>query len=160
MRNRAILITLMATLVAAALVAADPQARPAKTSDLEGVWQMVELTNNQPANADDAQLAPYQIFRFDRHGKMKHMTSQKPFTAGQLALFDSAPLVMEYKVEKRGTLVLSNPSWDAPRTYQCSVVTQAEPSADLQAARAGDLVISGADGQGKILWSKRLRKLQ
>jgi hypothetical protein len=142
---------------AATLVAADPQVRPARNSDLPGVWMMVGITNNAPFDPADKLFAPYQIFAFDKKGGMKHMTSAKPFTEGQLALFSSAPQVTQYAVEK-GRLVLSNPSWDAPLKYECRLVTKIDEAGDLKSLHAGDLILISLDDQGREAWSKVLRK--
>jgi hypothetical protein len=144
----------------ASLLAAGPQVRPARTSDLPGVWFMAAITTNAPADPDDSAFAPYQIFGFDRQGGMKHMTAAKPFTPGQIALFDSAPQVTRYTVEKGGELVLSSPSWDAPLKYQCRLVTKAEGASDPKSAQAGDLLLVSTDEQGREVWSKLLRKVR
>jgi hypothetical protein len=119
---------------------------------------MVDMTHNAPFDPEDKLFAPYQIFAFDRKGGMKHMTSAKPFTDGQLALFDSAPQITRYGVDGNGTLVLSNPSWDAPLKYQCRVVTKAEAAADPKSPQAGDLLLALIDERGREAWSKLLRK--
>jgi hypothetical protein len=90
---------------------------------------------------------------------MKHMTSSQPFRQSQLAVFDAAPLVTRFTVDRGGTLLLTNPAWDAPRSYPCSVVIKGAPGDDPRLPRAGDVVLSGTDGQGRLLWSKLLRKL-
>ncbi|HEY1205447.1 MAG: hypothetical protein ABSH46_06005 [Bryobacteraceae bacterium] len=144
--------------LAATLLAAGPRLRPARSSDLPGVWVMVDMTHNAPFDPEDKLFAPYQIFAFDRKGGMKHMTSAKPFTDGQLALFDSAPQITRYGVDGNGTLVLSNPSWDAPLKYQCRVVTKAEAAADPKSPQAGDLLLALIDERGREAWSKLLRK--
>ena len=143
---------------AAALIAAAPQMRPARASDLPGVWLMVGLTNDAPFDPEDKVFAPYQIFAFDKKGGMKHMTSAKPFTEGQLALFSAAPQVTRYTVSPDGTLELSNPSWDAPLKYQCRVVTK--PDADAKSIQAGDVLMISVDERGREAWSKVLRKTQ
>ncbi len=154
MRSRSVLI--IAALALAAMASEDqPAVRPARTGDLPGTWQMVSITKAPGADAEDAQFAPYQIFFFDQGGKMKHMTSPKPFSS--LALFEAAPLVTRYSVDKKGTLVLTNPSWDAPRKYQCDVVTKAAGN-DAKSARPGDVILTGTDDSGKLAWTKLLRK--
>lgn len=144
--------------VAAVLLAAGPHLRPARSSDLPGVWLMVDMTNTAPVDPQDKQFAPYQIFAFDRKGGMKHMTSAKPFTEGQLALFNSAPQITRYSVDGSRTLMLSNPSWDAPLKYQCRLVTKAEPASDPKSPQAGDLLLAATDDRGREVWSKLLRK--
>ncbi len=149
-----------AAFVALAALAAGPQTRPARSSDLPGVWLMVDMTRNAPFDPEDKLFAPYQIFAFDKRGGMKHMTSAKPFTEGQLALFNSAPQITRYGVDKTGVLVLSNPSWDAPLKYHCRLVVKAEADAagDPKSPQAGDLILAGIDDRGREAWSKLLRK--
>jgi hypothetical protein len=156
------LVTPLVTLavLAAALIAAGPQMRPARATDLPGVWLMVGLTNDAPFDPADKVFAPYQIFAFDKKGGMKHMTSAKPFTEGQLALFSAAPQVNRYTVSPDGTLELSNPSWDAPLKYQCRVVAKSESAADAKSVQVGDLLMVGLDDRGREAWSKVLRKTQ
>lgn len=144
--------------LAAVLLAGGPQARPARSSDLPGVWMMVEMTRNAPIDPQDKLFAPYQIFAFDKKGGMKHMTSARPFTEGQLALFNSAPQVTRYGVDRNGTLVLVNPSWDAPLKYQCRVVTRTKDEGDPKSPQAGDLLLAATDDRGREAWSKLLRK--
>jgi hypothetical protein len=144
--------------LAAALAAAGPELRPARTADLPGVWVMVDQVRNAPFDPEDTVFAPYQLFAFDQKGGMKHMTSPKQFTDSQLALFSAAPQVTRYTVEKDGTLVLANPSWDAPIKYQCRVVTKTEDPDTGRSPREGDLVLSSIDAHGKEAWSKLLRK--
>ncbi len=144
--------------VAALAAAAGPKSRPARTSDLPGVWIMADLTHSGPVDPEDKVFAPHQIFEFDQKGGMKHMTSPKPFTRGQLELFHSAPRVTRYGVDKTGVLVLSNPSWDTPLKYQCRFVTKSEAPGDLKVPQAGDILLSSVDDQGREAWSKVLRK--
>lgn len=148
----------VAAFVALAALAAGPQTRPARSSDLPGVWLMADMTRNAPFDPEDKQFAPYQIFGFDKRGGMKHMTSAKPFTEGQLALFNSAPQITRYSVDGSRTLMLSNPSWDAPLKYQCRLVTKAEPASDPKSPQAGDLLLAATDDRGREVWSKLLRK--
>ena len=143
---------------AAILMAAGPQARPARSSDLPGVWLMVDMTSNAPVDPQDKAFAPYQIFAFDRKGGMKHMTSARPFTEGQLSLFDSAPQITRYGVDRNGILVLVNPSWEAPLKYQCRMVTRTKDGSDPKSPRAGDLLLVSTDDRGREAWSKLLRK--
>ena len=143
---------------AAILMAGGPQARPARSSDLPGVWVMADMTHTAPVDPEDKLFAPYQIFAFDRKGGMKHMTSAKPFTEGQLSLFDAAPQITRYGVDRNGILVLVNPSWDAPLKYQCHVVTKTKDAADPKSPRAGDLLLISTDDRGREAWSKLLRK--
>jgi hypothetical protein len=151
----------MAAVAVLAPAANDPQVRPARVSDLPGLWQMIEISfaKNASVDAEDSLLAPYQIFYFDPRGWMKYMTSGKPFSQGQLALFDAAPLVTRYELDKRGTLALTNPAWDEPRKYQCTAVTKVEGGSDPRAPRAGDLLLAAKDAQGTVLWAKLLRKV-
>lgn len=147
-------------LIAAALAAGwseAPELRPARTADLAGTWQMVALNKPADADASDSLFAPYQLFRFDPGGRMKHMTASKPFTS--LALFDAAPLVIRYSLDRRGTLTLVNPAWDAPRKYTCSIVMKPQTADDARLPRAGDLVISEAAEPGPPAWTKLLRKI-
>jgi hypothetical protein len=145
-------------LAATTLLAGGPQARPARGSDLLGVWVMIDMTRDPSFDPQDKLFAPYQIFAFDKRGGMKHMTSAKPFTDGQLALFNSAPEVTRYGVDRNGTLVLVNPSWDAPLKYQCRVVTKTKDEGDPKSPQAGDLLLSSTDDRGREAWSKLLRK--
>jgi len=145
-------------LLAAVLLAAGPHLRSARNSDLPGVWMMVDITSNGPSDPEDKTLAPYQIFGFEKSGGMKHMTSGKPFTAGQLELFRSAPFSTRYGLDGNGTLLLSNPSWDAALKYQCRLVSKAEAASDPKSPRAGDLLLSSVDERGREAWSKVLRK--
>jgi hypothetical protein len=153
----------LAALLVPALLAADPEYRPARTTDLPGVWMVVAMATSAPPDPDDKTFAPYQIFGFDRQGGMKHMTSTKPFREGQIALFNAAPQVTRYSVEKDGTLVLSNPSWDVPLKYQCRVVVKADAkagaAADAKSPQAGDVLLVSMDDQGREAWSKLLRKV-
>ncbi len=144
--------------LASSLLAAGPQTRPARSSDLPGVWVMIDMTHGAPFDPQDKLFAPYQIFGFDRKGGMKHMTSARPFTEGQFALFNSAPQVTRYTVERDGTLTLSNPSWEAPLRYQCRVVTKAEAAGDPRSPQPGDLLLSGTEERGREGWSKLLRR--
>jgi hypothetical protein len=153
MRNRTLLV--MACVLAAWAQA--PELRPARTADLAGTWQMVALSKPADVDASDSLFAPYQLFRFDPNGRMKHMTASKPFTS--LALFDAAPLVIRYALDRRGTLTLSNPAWDTPRKYTCSIVTKPQTADDARLPRAGDLVITDAAEPGTPTWSKLLRKI-
>ncbi len=151
-------LVVLTALAAATLLAGGPQARPARSSDLPGIWMMVDLTHNAPVDPEDNLFAAYQIFAFDKKGGMKHMTSAKPFTEGQLSLFDSAPQVTRYGVDRNGILVLVNPSWDAPIKYQCRLVTKTKDAADPKSPRAGDLLLISTDERGREAWSKLLRK--
>jgi hypothetical protein len=159
MRFNAILFALAAAAVALGAPPDSPQVRPARGSELVGLWQMVDVTRGPSADAEDSQLAPFQIFYFDRRGWMKFMTSMKPFSKGQLALFDSAPLVTRYEMEKDGTLALTNPAWDEPRRYHCNAVTKVEGEGDVRAPHVGDLVLAATDAEGKPVWAKLLRKV-
>ena len=91
----------LTALAAAILLAAGPQSRPARASDLPGIWMMVDITSTAPLDPQDTLFAPYQIFAFDKKGGMKHMTSAKPFTGGQLSLFDAAPQITRYGVRSQ-----------------------------------------------------------
>jgi hypothetical protein len=141
---------------AGAQTPAGVEVRPARAADLPGMWQMAALIMPPEADASDPLFAPYQVFFFDQSGKMKHMTSARPFTS--FALFEAAPLVTRYSVEKKGTLVLTNPAWDAPRRYQCTVVTKSAGGEDRKSARPGDVLLTGLDEAGKPAWTKVLRK--
>lgn len=143
----------------AALAADNPQVRPIRVSDLPGLWQMMDLNKSPSEDAEDSLFAPYQIFYFDPRGGMKYMTSAKPFSKGQLALFDAAPLVTRFEVDKDGMLALTNPAWDEPRRYQCNAITKVEGGSEIRAPRAGDVVLAATDAQGKVLWAKLLRKV-
>ncbi len=143
---------------AAALMASGPQTRPARSSDLPGIWMMVDISSTAPLDLQDTLFAPYQIFAFDKKGGMKHMTSAKPFTEGQLALFDSAPQITRYGVDRNGILVLVNPSWEAPLKYQCRLVTKTKDAADPKSPHEGDLLLISTDDRGREAWSKLLRK--
>jgi len=151
-------LLVLTALAATTLLAGGPPSRPARASDLPGVWVMVDLTHSAPVDPEDKLFAPYQIFAFDRKGGMKHMTSAKPFTEGQLALFDSAPQVTRYGVDRNGILVLVNPSWEAPLKYQCRLVTKTKDESDPKSPRAGDLLLTSTDDRGREAWSKLLRK--
>ena len=119
---------------------------------------MIDITRNAGFEPDDKTVAPYQIFGFDKKGGMKHMTSAKPFTRSQLELFDAAPQVTRFGVDKNGTLVLVNPAWDAPLKYQCRIVTKTEAAGDMKSPQEGDLIMTSTDDQGREVWSKLLRK--
>jgi hypothetical protein len=149
--------TLVLMLVAAAVWAEAPETRPARTADLAGTWQMVALLKPADADAGDSTFAPFQLYRFDPNGRMKHMTASKPFTS--LALFDAAPLITRYALDRRGILTLSNPAWDAPHKYVASIVTKPPTASDAKLPRAGDLVIAENPEQGSAAWSKLLRKI-
>jgi len=116
------------------------------------------MTSTAPLDPQDTQFAPYQVFAFDRKGGMKHMTSAKPFTEGQRALFNTAPQVTRYSVDRNGILVLVNPSWEAPLKYQCLFVTKTGDGSDPKSPRAGDLLVISTDERGREAWSKLLRK--
>lgn len=150
------------TLPAAAQQAASPDpasaVRAARADDLPGLWIAVALGKYAEVDVEDSLFAPYQLFYFDPNGRMKHMTSSQPFRQSQLAVFDAAPLVTRYTVDRRGTLLLTNPAWDEPRSYLCSLVIKDTPGDDPHLPRVGDIVLSGTDGQGRPLWSKLLRK--
>ncbi len=153
------MLTRTVLLIAAIAALADTAAlRPARTADLAGTWQMVSITKAEDTDESDSFFAPYQLFRFDAGGRMKFMTATKPFTS--LALFDSAPMVTRYSVDRRGILTLVNDAWDAPRKYLCRMVTKAETAADRKEPREGDLLLTGADDAGKAGWSKLLRKIE
>jgi hypothetical protein len=136
-----------------------PAVRAARTDDLPGLWVMVALSKHAEVDVEDSLFAPYQLFYFDPNGGMKHMTSAQMFRQSQLAVFDAAPLVTRFTVDRRGTLLLMNPAWDAPRSYLCRLVIKDTPGDDPRLPRAGDILLSGTDGQGRPLWSKLLRKL-
>jgi hypothetical protein len=148
----------LTALAAATLMAGGPPSRPARATDLPGVWMMVDLTHTVPVDPEDQLFAPYQIFAFDRKGGMKHMTSAKPFTEGQLSLFDSAPQVTRYGVDRNGILALVNPSWEAPLRYQCHLVTKTKDGGDPKSPHEGDLLLVSTDDRGREAWSKLLRK--
>jgi len=135
-----------------------PAVRAPRTDDLRGLWIMVALSKHAEVDVEDSFFAPYQLFYFDPNGRMKHMTSPQPFRQSQLAMFDAAPLVTRFTVDRHGTLLLMNPAWDAPRSYLCSFVIKDTPGDDPRLPRAGDILLSGTDGQGRPLWSKLLRK--
>ena len=126
--------------------------------DLGGGRVRLARVKDSLFESEDKLFAPYQVFEFDKKGGMKHMTSAKPFTGGQLSLFDSAPQVTRYGVDRNGILVLVNPSWDAPLKYQCHVVTKTKDAADPKSPRAGDLLLISTDDRGREAWSKLLRK--
>lgn len=153
----AVLISLL--LAAAAAAAENAPIRPARMRDLPGLWEMVALTKHAEIDAEDSLFAPYQLFYFDPKGRMKHMTSPKPFRATQRSMFEAAPLVTAYTLDRRGQLQLTNPGWDAPRSYLCTFVTK-DAAGDDPRPRAGDLLLSGLDAAGKPAWSKLLRKAQ
>jgi len=148
----------LTALAATTLLAGGPPSRPARASDLPGIWVMVDMTHSAPVDPEDKLFAPYQIFGFSRKGGMKHMTSAKPFTEGQLALYDSAPEVTRYGVDRNGTLILVNPSWEAPLKYQCRLVTKTKDEGDPKSPRAGDLLLVATDDRGREEWTKLLRK--
>ncbi|HXN48811.1 MAG TPA: hypothetical protein VN893_19330 [Bryobacteraceae bacterium] len=148
----------LSALAATTLLAGGPQSRPARSSDLPGIWIMVELTSSAALDPQDQLFAPFQLFAFDKKGGMKHMTSGKPFTQGQLSLFDSAPQVTRYSVDRNGILVLANPSWEAPLKYQCRLVTKTKEAADPRSPHEGDLLLISTDERGREAWSKLLRK--
>jgi hypothetical protein len=159
MRLRVILLALTAAMAVLAPAAGDPQVRPARASDLPGLWQMMDLNKSASVDAEDSLFSPYQIFYFDPRGWMKYMTRVKPFTQAQLALFDAAPMATRYEVDKRGTLALTNTAWDEPRRYQCNTVTKVEDGSDPRAPRVGDLLLAATDAEGKLVWVKLLRKV-
>ncbi len=148
----------LTALAAAILLAAGPQSRPARASDLPGIWMMVDITSTAPLDPQDTLFAPYQIFAFDKKGGMKHMTSAKPFTGGQLSLFDAAPQITRYGVDRNGILALVNPSWEAPLKYQCRFVTKTKDGGDPKSPHEGDLLLISTDDRGREAWSKLLRK--
>ena len=161
MRSRAVLIAVLAAIASfAAQTAGSPPwgavtAKPARNSDLAGTWVMLRLVVDK-ADPDDSTFAPYQIFQFDTSGRMKFMTSAKPFS--NFALFEAAPLVTRFTLDKHGVLTLSNPGWDAPRKYQCTVVAKGPAGDEARVPRAGDVLLSGLDESGKPSWSKLLRQ--
>jgi hypothetical protein len=150
---------LMAVLIACAAPAAEkPAVRAARAGDLPGLWQMVALTKYAEVDAADSLFAPYQLFYFDPSGRMKYMTSPKPFRDTQRSMFNAAPPVTRFTLDRRGQLQLTNPGWDAPRSYLCRFVTRDAPGDGPVPLRAGDLLLTGVDDAGKPAWSKLLRK--
>lgn len=129
--------------------------RPARNADLPGTWVMLNLVTDK-ADREDSTFAPYQIFHFDASGRMKFMTSAKPFS--NLALFEAAPLVTRYSLDKHGALTLTNPGWDEPRKYQCIVVVKGPAGEDAKLPHPGDVLLTSVDAGGKPLWSKLLRQ--
>ena len=163
MRSRTVLITALASVALAAAQTGisarwGPVAvRPARNADLPGTWAMVNLVGDK-ADPSDSMFAPFQIFHFDSDGRMKFMTSAKPFTS--LALFEAAPLVTRYSLDKHGTLLLANPGWPTPRKYQCIVVLKGARGDDVKLPRPADVLLSGVDEAGRPAWSKLLRKVR
>jgi len=134
-----------------------PEMRPARSADLVGTWQMVSISKPENVEGTDTLLAPYQLFQFEANGRMKHMTATKAFTS--LALFQAAPAITRYTLNKSGTLVLTNPNWDAPRQYKCSLIVKPDTNANPKEPRAGDVLMTGSETSNQPAWSKLLRKL-
>jgi len=107
----ALLCDLLAAFVALAALAPvlrtrPPAARPARR---------LADGRHDPQRAlrpEDKLFATYQILPSTR-GRHEAHDQRQAFTEGQLALFNSAPQITRYAVDKTGMLVLSSPSWDA-----------------------------------------------
>lgn len=154
MRTRIVVAVLAAVSL---LPAQTPVTKPARASDIAGTWQMVALNAPEGAGEEDSFFAPYQLYQFDAKGRMKFMSSGRPFTS--LALFDSAPMTIRYSLSRRGLLTLMNPAWTEPRKYTLSVVTAPPEAADARQRRAGDLLLTSGDDAQKSSWSKLLRRI-
>lgn len=148
---------LFLVLAVAAAMAQTAEMRPARSADLVGTWQMVSLSKPENVEGTDTVLAPYQLFQFQANGRMKHMTATKAFTS--LALFQAAPAITRYTLNKSGTLTLTNPNWNAPRQYKCSLIVAPATSADPKQPRAGDIILTGSEAPNQPTWSKLLRRL-
>ena len=136
-------------------------ARACAGRDLLGNWELVTFDSSYRfRNPQAPYLFPHQVFQYSNHGGAKSAHSLRPILGNPDTVFETVPLEMTYKVERKGRLILKTKGHDEPvETWSCEVVTQDHETVGRGSAmQRGDLIMTLLGTGGQPLFVRHLRK--
>lgn len=136
-------------------------ARTCTGHDLLGNWQLVAFDSSYRfRNPQAPYLFPHQVFQYSNRSGAKSAYSLRPIFGSPDKVFETVPLEMTYRVERRGRVILKMKGHDEPvETWSCKVVTQDHETVGRGSAmQRGDLVMTLLGTGGQALFVRHLRK--
>ena len=137
--------------------------RPASSEDFPGLWEVVRWQSDVPADRLKSYAAPFQYYLFAPDGSLRSATSQT--RTRNLAAISHAvelqPAVTRYACSSGGFVEIFHTDWpDAPERWHAYYVNYTRRDAEGHFYfRAGDLVMTLLDNDGRPLYVRQMRQL-
>ena len=146
-------LTIMAMLLVCSIALAAESKLCAK-DDLIGQWESVAVKVNPAYEGNaDAGFYPYQRYAFDASGKMKILTSTKPFDVAADVIWNNFPNSISYTVDRRGVIAQSGPELPRTQYEACDIIISGD-----QKVNAGDMILTSYTANGAPYGQKVFKK--
>jgi len=133
--------------------------RACANQDLVGSWNMeaMVIAPSERVDPGNAWFFEHQRFVFYENGRVKHLTSNKPLQAADLAALRAKPATATWSLDERGWLTIQKQDVPQSERALCTYSLVGDATSDPRTPRPGDVILTYTRG-GKPAVQKLLRK--